>query len=1003
MTARRLYTLTILTALVLLVPLFVAWAAGGVYVHRPLALVTLLALWYWPWATARSLAGETPTVRQTALIMRTALSIFLTVVLCDVRLVKGDNTLTVIFVVDHSASIPERAKEDALAYVNAAAARLPAGDRAGLVVFGENASVEIVPSLDLRVDRLYAAVRPDFTNVEQALDLATAAFPGAGRRKIVLLTDGNENAGSMTEAAASLAAAGVAFDVLPIRRDSAPEIMIDNLALPEEVRDGESFEVRARILARSAGPAEVAILTNGRAVARRTVDLVAGVNPVQFTTSVEGTGFHNVTVRVAGEADTLEGNNAYTGAVFVRGAARLLLVAPTPQETAALAAACQQTGRTVVQVTPDDVPRTPVDLYGYDCVVVANCPASAFSAEFLIRLEMGVRELGMGLIMTGGEDSFAAGGWDGSAIARALPVGMQPNRKRKLPKGALVMLLHTCEFADGNYWGKEISKASLRTLSADDEAGVLYFSADQNETWLFPLTSMREEPYMRQLIDACEPGDMISFAPAFGLAREALLATDAVSRHMIVISDGDPSEPKASDIRALSSAKITVSMVAINPHPNQPRDIALMKRIAKQTGGKFYLVDDPRSLPAVFIREARRVQRGTIIRESFRPNLAAATPFTEPLVGRTLPLLYGRVAVSQNEGATIDMTAPDEFEDPVLAHWQYGLGRTVAFASDAGASWGREWVRWDEGVRMWQSLVDWAARPARSDDLTLSTSVDGDRGSIVVDALTSDGRYRNNLVIKATVAAEEEIRPLVMSRSAPGRYRGDFPLLGVGVNMITLSWRDPETGASGLASTALSVPYPPEYRVFSANMPLLHEAAAAAGGQILTGDPARDPIFAAEVPALQQPLLLYGIIAAIAAALFFIEALIRRLVVRRQDLSVLAETIKEKGTRPVRGDAEVESGLAELRRRRASVPVASPKENMAEWAEDQAEPELQTEVLKAPETAALASTSTPRKEKKRPPADESGEGGGYTSKLLAAKKHRMTSDRIPKDTGDDDE
>jgi hypothetical protein len=283
---------------------------------------------------------------------------------------------------------------------------------------------------------------------------------------------------------------------------------------------------------------------------------------------------------------------------------------------------------------------------------------------------------------------------------------------------------------------------------------------------------------------------------------------------------------------------------------------------------------------------------------------------------------------------------------------------------------------------MWRTIIEWTARPGRSGDLELTMRTDGDRGIVTIDAITEDGRYRNNLEIKGTVATGEALKTVAVSRIAPGQYQSEFPLGGVGVNMLSLAWRDPETGAQGLATAAVTVPYAPEYRVFSANMPLLHEAATAAGGRILEGDASRDPIYAAAVEPLRSPLVLFGFIAAIASILFFIDVTVRRLIVRKADLQALAEGLK-KGKEVERDDA-----VARLRAgKRTASPAAPLASNPLDTSsESGGEADIIVEAAPSPEISKPEQPS----EEKMDDDDESSPPPSYTSRLLAAKKRNKS-------------
>lgn len=110
-----------------------------------------------------------------------------------------------------------------------------------------------------------------------------------------------------------------------------------------------------------------------------------------------------------------------------------------------------------------------------------------------------------------------------------------------LPKGALAIILHTCEFPEGKYLGETYHEEAIKVLSGRDEIGVIDYEG--GEQWVVELNDVGDYEAMSTKINAAEPGDMPSFAPTMELGLKALEKSDAASKHMIIISDGDPVPP----------------------------------------------------------------------------------------------------------------------------------------------------------------------------------------------------------------------------------------------------------------------------------------------------------------------------------------------------------------------------------------------------------------------------------------------------------------------------
>ncbi len=146
--------------------------------------------------------------------------------------------------------------------------------------------------------------------------------------------------------------------------------------------------------------------------------------------------------------------------------------------------------------------------------------------------------------MLGGSDSFGAGGWMNTPVEKALPVDMQIKAIKVQGIGAMALIMHASEIPEGNYWQKVVAKAAIKALSSYDYAGLLHWEGQ--EAWLFTLRPIgsgqkqhapRDRPH-----DARRHARLRPVAPDGDEGLEWRFA-DAMSKHIVVISDGDPTPP----------------------------------------------------------------------------------------------------------------------------------------------------------------------------------------------------------------------------------------------------------------------------------------------------------------------------------------------------------------------------------------------------------------------------------------------------------------------------
>ncbi len=256
---------------------------------------------------------------------------------------------------------------------------------------------------------------------------------------------------------------------------------------------------------------------------------------------------------------------------------------------------------------------------------------------------------------------------------------------------------------------------------------------------------------------------MPDFQPGMQLALAGLKATTASMKHMIIISDGDPSPPTNSVLNGFASEGIKISTVAVGAHG--PAGHQTLQKIANATGGNYYVVTNARALPKIFMREARRVSRSQLFEDPAGIGVQVVSSH-ESLTGipRELPPIGGYVLTQLKDSPLVErsMQANKPGEDDVstiLASWTYGLGRTAVFTSDTGRRWASEWTNWAQFEQFHSQLVRWIMRPTKEDaNYTIFTTYRDGRVEIVVNATDENDRYVNFLEM-AGVAVGPDLKP----------------------------------------------------------------------------------------------------------------------------------------------------------------------------------------------------------------------------------------------------
>jgi uncharacterized membrane protein/Mg-chelatase subunit ChlD len=988
----------------------------------PLLLLALLPLAAW-------LSFRRPTAmgrfrRLVALGLRCLVLALLVLALADTQAVRRSDQLTVLYVLDQSLSIPPAHRRAMTDYVNEAVRRHRKGkDRAGVIVFGREAAVEI-PPYDDDVDLapvVEGVLDPEATNLAAAMKLALAAFPEDAARRIVLVTDGNQNQGDGLEQARTLATAGVAIDVVPVRYAHRADVAVERVVLPGNVRRGQPFDLKVVVTNSADARPDDSGRVGGRLILSRISDdqpvvlngpqdqhvtLEPGKRVFSFRQQIDAPNFYTYEARFVPdrpEDDAMPQNNRATAFTQVRGRGQVLLIVDRAARSDYDLLVQRLRGQDL-EITvrgSDQLFASLAELQPFDAVLLANVPRDNFTDTQIQMLVRNTQQMGAGLVMLGGPSSFGAGGWTNTPLEEAMPVDFQVKNAKVVPRGALVMLMHASEIPEGNHWQKVIADQAIGALGDRDYCGVIHWGGA--ETWLWH-PGLREvgpnRHAMLALVDRMVPGDMPAFESAMTLAHQAFLQLpDAAVKHMIIISDGDPQPPSAGLVTAMTGQKVTISTVAVAAHgPAESQNLAT---IAQLGGGKFYQVNNPNLLPRIYQREARRVARPLVHenKDGFRPQVRFTHEILRGIEG-PLPPLSGFVLTSKKqnplvETAIVSPEPADDMSNTILATWTYGLGKAVAFTSDAGQRWAAAWTTWENYDKLFSQLVRWAMRPVvDSGKFQVATEVRDGRVRVVVSALDQKDRFLNFLNVTGTVVGPRlEPLPLGLEQTAPGRYVGSFPASNPGSYFLLIS---PGAGQSPLR-TGVNVPYSDEFRDRLPNDGLLEQLA----GMVPQGGPAgrllpplldagdRESLLAADsfrhdLPKATHSQDIWHYLALAACWLFLADVFVRRVQVGFGWVGVAWRQVVDWIARRPAPAVKIEY-IERLRSRKAE--VTGQLDQIRAGARFEAPPEAPGGVAMPPRPAGAAPQS-PGAAPAAPSiaAEKKAEEESYTERLLRAKK-----------------
>ena len=830
----------------------------------PLALVLIpIALVYFVRLHLITVTDMGGTRKLLSLLLRLVVITLLVLVLAGTKRVSKGESLAVMFVVDASKSVRADQRKAIEDYLRDAAKGMRIVDKAGLITFGREPHTQSRLDDPLDPTRLVDSGDLSATNLSQALLAAKNTLDSTAKdsgKRIVLFSDGNENIGRALSEVPELTAGNIVLDTRILTTSLPQEALIDKTILPMRVKIGEPFPIRLIVNSLTAQTAKITLTRDGKPMNSRAVELRAGKNVVIFEQNVDKAGFFRYGAILEAPQDTVTENNRGEGFVWVRGRPTILYVSDEAKPAPFLRTALAAQNITLEYANPDGFPATAAALQRYDSIVFSDVPRFAFSEVQLNALQVATRDFAVGFGMIGGQKSYGLGAYRQSIVEEMLPVSMDIRKMQRFPAIAVALTIdRSGSMASGSPRTKmslalEAAARTVRAMKPGDKITVVPF--DSTAEVRVPLAPIDDGDSQVEDIQHINIGGGTSVFAGVSLAYEQIKDDDTPIRHIIALTDGMSDDPSYDPIIAeMKKRKITFTAVIVGGGTQDMFGHTLLK-VSKETGGRFYVVNNEKEIPGIYLQEIERISSKPMIEEPFVPT---ATDMAEGVIpGGTwsgFPPLLGYNVTQAKPGG--DVLLVSHKNDPILTTWRYGLGRVFAYTSDDKNRWAAQWLGWGGYGRFWAELARWTLRPNSPSDYTTNVTMDGNRGHVAVDAINKNGKYVNSLPLIAKVSTPSasgiqstDVPEVPLRQVGPGRYEGFFDAPQIGTYLVNVIQKQTGKAASPMASSTvvgLSTAYAPEYRDTQSNTFLMTQLAQAGGGKV---NPPPSAVYGGERPGI---------------------------------------------------------------------------------------------------------------------------------------------------------
>lgn len=712
---------------------------------------------------------------------------------------------TTIFLVDKSLSTNKYEKEIE-EYINYQIDYKRKGDKVAVLAFGGDTAIELPLTNKKDKVKFSTNINRNFTDIEKAVDFSINYFPKNNNRRLVIITDKKENSGDIQNIKNRIKKESINLMIKEVKSGSEQDVQIEKVIVPKNIYKNGNIATKVKLYSNYNDKGSLHIYLNDKKILKKSIEVKEGENEVELNLPIKDENKILLKAEIDFPKDKNTLNNVYTLERNISKDPKILLIGNKNEELENVHRLLKNLNINSQKYFSNEVSGDINFLSDFNEIILVNTDYKGLPKNFDNNLEKVVKEFGSGLMVIGGENSFALGDYKNTKLEELLPVSCNMKNKRKQGDVGIILLIDCSGSMEDESEGvKKIELAkqgaieTIKALELEDYIGVLGFS--DTIDWVVPFQKVEDKEKLIKEVGKLKPKGGTLIIPGLIEGVKTLSSAKTKVKHMILLTDGQ-AEKNGFDkyLENMKKSNITLSTVGIGGDS----DKEVLSYLSDSSGGRKYFSSDFKSVPRIFAKETKISQKKYINNEVFTPK-EIQNDFNKE--GNTLPQLRGYMGTGIKKGANLILESPKE--DPILVTWNYGIGKVGVWTSDLDGKWSRDWIAWDGFEKYWSSIINYLLKDNKGE--LIDVEINRIAGNVqILAGIKKD--IKNGDLQCTVIGPNNKEEKITMQLEEKNNLKGKFSLKDVGKYKFFVTLKEGEQVLDKVEQSVY-LDYFPEYAI----------------------------------------------------------------------------------------------------------------------------------------------------------------------------------------------